>query len=308
MIRRRLLAIITFLACTAAAGWSQEAVGNRTADNDTSRLPVITVVITPDDKPAPEKNEPIQDNSFLVEEAYNQERGVVQHINTFMRLANSKDWAYTFTQEWPWNAHPRHQFSYTLAATSTGSIGHAGIGDTILNYRYQLVGSGETRLAISPRISALLPTGDSRFGRGTGGAGVQTNLPVSFAISRHFVAHTNAGFTLVPRAQDTAGDHAGTAGYNLGQSLIWLARSNFNVMFEGVYSSFDCVTGPKATDRERTLYLSPGVRWAHNFKNGLQIVPGVAVPIGAGPSQGEHGLFFYLSFEHPFIHLTQSAK
>ena len=26
---------------------------------------------------------PIQDNSFLIEEAYNQERGVVQHIGTF---------------------------------------------------------------------------------------------------------------------------------------------------------------------------------------------------------------------------------
>lgn len=28
---------------------------------------------------------PIQDNSFLIEEAYNQEFGVVQHINTFTR-------------------------------------------------------------------------------------------------------------------------------------------------------------------------------------------------------------------------------
>jgi hypothetical protein len=40
------------------------------------------------------------DNSFLIEEAYNQERGVIQHINSFARLWNSKDWAYTFTQEW----------------------------------------------------------------------------------------------------------------------------------------------------------------------------------------------------------------
>src|SRR4051794_6428190 len=43
----------------------------------------------------------IQDNSFFVEEAYNQERGVVQHISTFSRMWNSKDWAYSFTQEWP---------------------------------------------------------------------------------------------------------------------------------------------------------------------------------------------------------------
>jgi hypothetical protein len=41
------------------------------------------------------------------------------------------------------------------------------------------------------------------------------------------------------------------------------------------------------------------VRWAHNFTNGLQIVPGVSVPMGAGPSAGERGVIFYLSFEHP---------
>ncbi len=47
----------------------------------------------------PKKETPIQDNSFLVEEAYNQEAGVVQHISTFTRYQESKDWIYTFTQE-----------------------------------------------------------------------------------------------------------------------------------------------------------------------------------------------------------------
>jgi len=37
---------------------------------------------------------PIQDNSFLIEEAYNQEAGVVQHVNTFMRQRNG-DWLYS---------------------------------------------------------------------------------------------------------------------------------------------------------------------------------------------------------------------
>src|SRR5689334_18063846 len=91
----------------------------------------------------------IQDNSFLIEEAYNQEFGVVQHINTFMRLFGSKDWIYTFTQEWPLPADPRHQLSYTLALTRCGAFSRegAGIGDALLNYRYQLVGNGETRFA-----------------------------------------------------------------------------------------------------------------------------------------------------------------
>ena len=42
----------------------------------------------------------IQDNSFLIEEAYNQEAGVVQHISAFSR-AEGGAWLYTFTQEWP---------------------------------------------------------------------------------------------------------------------------------------------------------------------------------------------------------------
>ena len=37
-----------------------------------------------------------------------------------------------------------------------------------------------------------------------------------------------------------------------------------------------------------------------NFDSGLQIVPGVAVPVGVGPSEGEYGVIGYLSFEHPF--------
>lgn len=48
-----------------------------------------------------EESKKIQDNSFLLEEAYNQEAEVVQHIQSFMYMKRSKDWVYTFTQEWP---------------------------------------------------------------------------------------------------------------------------------------------------------------------------------------------------------------
>lgn len=41
----------------------------------------------------------IQDNSFLIEEAYNQEPGVVQHILAWRR--QGRDWSNTFTQEFP---------------------------------------------------------------------------------------------------------------------------------------------------------------------------------------------------------------
>src|SRR5437868_14347808 len=109
----------------------------------------------------------IQDNSFLVEEAYNQEFGVVQHIQNFQRYWNSKDWIYTFTQEWPVDRSPRHQLSYTLAALHAGDqpASGAGFGDVILNYRYQLLGNGEAKVAFAPRFSVLLSTGDYRFER-----------------------------------------------------------------------------------------------------------------------------------------------
>jgi len=42
--------------------------------------------------PAPTPAPGIQDNSFLVEEAYNQNFGVVQHISSFTRSFESKDW------------------------------------------------------------------------------------------------------------------------------------------------------------------------------------------------------------------------
>ena len=242
----------------------------------------------------------IQDNSFLVEEAYNQEPGVVQHISSFTRLWNSKDWAYSFTQEWPVPGAAKHQLSYTVLMTNSGAFGNPGFGDTLLNYRYQVLGNGDTQVAFAPRLSLIVPTGAARLGRGYGGTGFQTNLPLSVVVNRHFVTHWNAGATIVPNARNEFGDRASTNAYNLAQSTVWLARPNFNVLVETAWTGYESVIGKNATQRQHSLLINPGIRWAHNFKSGLQIVPGVAVPIGVGPSAGEKGLLLYLSFEHPW--------
>lgn len=245
---------------------------------------------------------PIQDNSFLVEEGYNQERGVVQHISTFTRLWNCKDWSYSFTQEWPAPRNWRHQLSYTLVGMHAGGFAGAGggLGDTILNYRYQLIGTGESRFAFAPRVSMLLATGDPTKGRGFGGTGVQTNLPLSLVLHSRLVSHWNAGTTFVPHAQNSEHLSAGSVGYNFGQSLIFLAHPRLNLMLETYANTYQAVVDRGKTEWVRTEYISPGVRWAFNFASGLQIVPGVALPLGIGPTAGERGLFLYLSFEHPF--------
>jgi hypothetical protein len=86
-----------------------------------------------------EKNPPIQDNSFLIEEAYNQEAGVIQHINTFTRSRND-DWLYTFTKEIP-IPNQKHQLSFILPVQKISGFpgSETGIGDVAINYRYQLV-------------------------------------------------------------------------------------------------------------------------------------------------------------------------
>jgi hypothetical protein len=250
---------------------------------------------------APEPEEPaIQDNSFLIEEAYNQEQGVVQHINSFQRLQHGGDWAYTFTQEWP-APGLRHQLSFTLPVQGgSAETNGRGIGDVALNYRYQWIGDGDAAVAVAPRLSLLLPTGSVEEGRGTGAAGFQVNLPVSTVLSRSWVAHWNAGATYTPSAENADGRKADTWSYNLGQSFIWQPTARVNFLLETVWGSAESVAASGLTETEHSLLLSPGISWAYHFPSGLQIVPGIAFPIGVGPSDGDRFLFLYLSFEHPF--------
>lgn len=184
---------------------------------------------------------PIQDNSFLMEEAYNQERGVVQHISTLLRARRT--WSYSFTQEWPLGSQ-RHQGSFTLPVED-------GVGDVAINYRYQAAGIGGGT-AFAPRLSYIIPTGG-------GESAVQVNLPVSVELARPLVAHFNAGAT--------AARHT-TPFYNAGAGLIWLARPTINVMLEAVWAG---------DARRGDWIVNPGVRWAHNVGT-LQIVPGIAFP------------------------------
>src|SRR5918992_1391429 len=212
---------------------------------------------------AQEAAAPIQDNSFLIEEAYNQEAGVVQHINTFARDDDTGDWVYTFTQEWPLGSQ-RHQLSYTIPwlRFEDSADGDSGIGDVAVNYRLQLVGSGETPVAFSPRLSVLLPTGDEESGRGTGAAGLQANLPLSVVLGEQFVSHVNFGATFTPDAQSSEGHEADVTVYNLGQSFIWLARPKLNVMLELAYTSGEEVTARNVTEESNSFFISPGLRWA----------------------------------------------
>jgi hypothetical protein len=238
----------------------------------------------------------IQDNSFLIEEAYNQESGVVQHISTFARPSGGGAWAYSFTQEWPLGGI-RHQLSYTIPVMNAEGSG-TGLGDVALNYRYQLVGNPNAATVAAPRFSLLLPTGDEAKGRGAGALGFQTNLPVTLVLGGEIVTHWNTGLTLTPSARDAEGNGGTTLSFNLGGSMVWLFRPAMNFLVEALWLSEELVSG----GREESGLISPGLRWAIDLAGDLQIVPGVAYTIGLGSDGPDDAVFLYLSFEHPFKH------
>lgn len=239
----------------------------------------------------------VQDNSFLIEEAYNQEAGVIQHISNWRRLNN--DWFYTFTQEWP-VVTQLHQFSYTLPYSwlRSGSDHQSGFGDLQLNYRYQLSFESADRPAIAPRASLILPTGDESKGLGSGSTGFQFNLPVSKIVTDNITLHGNAGFTSL---FDVEG-HSPTS-YNLGGSLIYAVSRDFNFMLEGLEEWTESVDGLGQIQRDAAFTISPGARYALNLEGGTQIVFGAAAPIRFEGGNTDYGVFLYFSVEHdvPFL-------
>ena len=242
---------------------------------------------------------PIRDNSFLIEEAYNQEWGVVQHVGTFQRIRGSPDWGATFTQEWPAPGE-RHQLSFTvpvLRGSGAGAGASVGIGDIALNYRYQVPMGERSRVAFAPRLSVLVPVGDEAMGRGTGNVGVEANFPLSIELSRLVVTHFNLGAGWGRRPTPIEPSEV-----FIGQSLVLLIHPRFNFMVEALRTVEIGRVGLDAgSDEDDTAFLiAPGFRAAIDFPSGLQVVPGIAFPIGVGPSKGEESMYLYLSFEHPF--------
>ncbi len=235
----------------------------------------------------------IMDNSFLVEEAFNQPTGIFQNIFGLVRSGNA--WSFGFTQEWPIGSEA-HQLSYTASVLDSGT--DVGFGDVLLNYRYQASMEGPGRPAFSPRISVILPSGRPSRGLGDGSFGLQFNLPVSKQTS-DWQWHGNAGLTWLPAA-DADGD---TREENLvspfvAGSAIYRLRPMLQLMFETVMGFEESIL-PEGTGRDTVFTLSPGVRGGRNLGD-RQLVLGLAMPITWVDGAHDTGAFVYFSYELPF--------
>jgi DtxR family Mn-dependent transcriptional regulator len=231
----------------------------------------------------------ILDNSFLVEEAFNQEAGIFQNIFGFQRIADA--WEFAFTQEWPVGSQ-KHQFSYTLPFLDH-SARSAGIGNLMLNYRYQATLEGPGRPALSPRFSLILPTDNG----GDDWRGFQVNLPASKQRGDFFF-HGNAGFTYLHRTSEATNAGVSLRTPYLSGSAIYRLRPMFNLMYENILSFSEVEVDPGRTGRQTVFTTAPGARGGWNLGD-HQLIIGASAPISFG-EQTDAGIFLYLSYELPF--------
>lgn len=220
---------------------------------------------------------PLRDNSFLIEEAYNQEPGVVQHVGTFA-LGRIDGWALGFDQEWPLGGM-RDQLSVSLGLLDTGT--DFRMGDIELSYRRQLVGEPESRLLLAPKLSLAWFQAEDGPDGNKEGAGGSVGLPVTFVLAPSIVTHLNAGVTVGPFSPVA----------NAGASAVWLLAPTVNLLVEGIWA------GQRGSPP--VYVLNPGARFAINAGS-LQVVPGISFPIDLTGHEETDAVFFYLSFEHPF--------
>ena len=233
--------------------------------------------------------EPFQilDNSFFVEEAFNQERGIVQNIFGVRRQGG--EWQLSFTQEWPAPAQ-RHQLSYTVSGETLDA--KLGWGDVYLNYRFQALEEGPGRPAFSPRFSVILPSG--RTDAGGGESGIQVNLPFS---KQHgdFYFHWNGGVTWVTR-----GERDDLVTPSLAGSVIYRLRPMLNLMAETVINWVAGDAAPGGIEHPVSFTLSPGLRGGWTVAPDTQLILGAAIPITHATGETTVGIFGYLSYELPF--------
>lgn len=240
--------------------------------------------------------EAISDNSFLIEEAFNQDHRVVQHIVRFTATRPSHDNELSFTQEWPLFSHT-HQISYSLPYAWLNKNTVRGVGDVSVDYRYQLL-EDDQWAAVAPRFSLIIPTGNDKKELGSGVSGYQFNVPVSKRLHAQWIMHVNAGATLLPKVK------FGTEKKNLfsghaGAGLFWLLHPKFNVMLEWL-SEFNDEIGDNGKVKNKPAHIiNPGVRFA--FDAGpVELVPGFCVPLRVNGKDKSRTAFLYFSAEHPF--------
>lgn len=224
--------------------------------------------------------ESIEVNGFFVEEAYNQEAGMLQQIVT-ATAARHGGWGGDYSQEWPIFSE-RHQLDLALGVGEGAGV--TGVG---AEYRYLLLGGEDAVFSLAPGIEAA-------WSREEGEWELEAMLPASVRLSETLVANTNVGVSFA------VDDFDGKPGLTLGEGLVWRPQPRLNLLMEAVWSRGEPLLGEASEGEDESLIVSPGLQYAFSLRDDVRLVPGIAFPVGVGPSDGQRAVMLYLSLEHPF--------
>ena len=247
---------------------------------------------------------PINDNSFLIEEAYNQEKGVFQNILLMQieksEIADGVHYAFkgSFTQEWPLGGN-KHQLSYSVPYWFNGPF--EWLDNILINYRYQLEFKN---LFFAPRISFQIPTAPGKENKFKG---IQFFIPASFEADKLWTFHFNAGYATGKCISNVDYDKVSYNTCTTGGSIIYNLSNRFNLMFEALVTAekTDRVYNSEYRLDSKTIssILNPGFRWAKNFKNDAQLDLGFSKPYSINDSDmkeeddSQFGVLLYFSYE-----------
>lgn len=249
-------------------------------------------------------SEVLQDNSFLVNEAYNQDPDQVQHVLTGWYFPNPSVWVLTFDDQWP-VAGQKHQMDLYVPFGTQGAIDPHGFGDIQIGYQYQAKLQGEgSSFSFAPGVKLSLPTGSWTKGLGFGCPGVVLGLPFSKRLSEHVEVHLNLGGSWYPNAK-TLDDTGATVKGSLstlseGASIVIHVNPTLNLSLELVGAQAEALGERRRKLWGDTVFLSPGLAHAINFKSGAQLTLGASVPFGLNRQSPSSSLFLYVSLEHAF--------
>jgi hypothetical protein len=236
------------------------------------------------------RNEPmsIEDNSFLLEEAFNQTPGVIQctainHIKRGVAELN-------FECEMPMKGE-LHQLSVSVPAKVFQST--VGLEDIMISYRPLVFGRHRWVMA-TPRLSVILPSGKASRGFGNGLWGIECNVALTKQLSRRLISHVNLRSSsflknLMHESQQNRFHYQ-----SAGTSLIFAAAKGFDLMAEVTTSN----EGPGFSRASSWNFIgNPGFRFCLKI-NEFLVVPGISTPLAllsGRPTLSQ--VLFYISIE-----------
>lgn len=240
----------------------------------------------------------IEDNSFLLEEAYNQKPGEFQFIQRYQGYNSGREYLFSSEGEVPLGS-VQHQFSYQINRLNVDGD-HGTYGDTTLSYRYQSV--NKEAFLMAHRLGVLIPTGSVQEESGYGVVGLEYMQAMTFILNEQWVNHWNLGFTHYSEGKHNDSDKRRTLNmFRAGTSLVYLLKDNLNFLLEGLLGANENLNLNEKKEYEKFFTLNPGVRTAIDFAwKETQLVPGIAFPIRFQKDRVEHGIFLYFSIEPQF--------